>query len=954
MDKLKRIFEMLRLKRILIIILIIVIFLMLLLPGSVYYITIEDGTYEEDDWESTPFVATKYTSGIKIDGNGIKTDSSAQELWDEMIKKNNNIKNYLDKPEELEKLMNAEIVTQYPKIGNSDSDLDGIIQFERHKEDGTSKFLTYVDYNTFSDYIQNSDAKALNYFSLDSDGNAVIAVVNTITNTVSSNDSELDISEVTEELTEDNKDGDGNYKKVTKLFSEQKINYKNFVDKYTMPFQYLWALLVIGEDKDFVLELADLVKDSEIVISIYDNISTTTSVDEYTYNKETRTDTYAELSISNNYGLSNIPKKGYWMPVERIKELNAGSNDIKGTADYTTDENEYKVTNTIKYETNTPVVDMTKADVWITKYSKKYKYKSAETTSDESNSKDLDDTEYVKDDDASNASDNNSDLLNNEHAKDLAKRAREYIKRNRSSGTQGNQSTNNTLNTNSASTENAVAESDDSVNEAVSIKYVKCDVYKHRINRKQKSTNTVVEQKYVAQTPTNDFKVKKDGDELNFVKILCDGDHGKAKYLLTSEIPEWLFELLETNPDTANMVDITKFLFNKVLGKNKFGKFEDSYLESLYGANSDSGSSSDSGGSWNDCVNGDIRVNDESIFIKDVETLKKAFKGYSNSSKLVEHAQEFLNMQTKYKVNALFAAAVSITETGAGTAGNAVKIANSSNSVGAKIGSCWNNWFNIKAPGDSVYGIVYNGEGRSHYKIYASVGDSVDNFGSNIANGSYYYKNGKYTVSQIGHVYCPNSKAYPTQGDDWVKNTLSYIKKFYNAAGISVTELNAGSFVQYYQGDYANIPYGTSNLAKCGCGPTSFAMIASTLSGKSITPADAVAWCGNKYYVGNSGTSWSYYEAAVKHFKLGVTVKQTANINDAITALKNGKYVISSQGPGLFTKGGHFIVLAGIDSNGKITVKDPNKNNAVTKGYNNRTFTSSEINQAAKQFWIFN
>ena len=72
------------------------------------------------------------------------------------------------------------------------------------------------------------------------------------------------------------------------------------------------------------------------------------------------------------------------------------------------------------------------------------------------------------------------------------------------------------------------------------------------------------------------------------------------------------------------------------------------------------------------------------------------------------------------------------------------------------------------------------------------------------------------------------------------------------------------------------------------------------------------------------------------------------------TALKQGKYVISSQAPGLFTSGGHFIVLSGIDSSGNITVKDPNKNNAVTKGYNNRTFTSSEINQAAKGYWIFN
>lgn len=970
MDNVKKILEIFKLKRILVILIIIVVLLIVLLPASVYYITIDDGTYKEDDWESTPFVASTYTSGISVGENGITTDSSAQDLWDEMIKKNNNIKNYLDKPEELEKLMNAEIVTQYPKVGNEDAKLDGIIKFERNKKDGTSEFLTYINYDTFSGYVQNNNTNAVDYFSLDGDGNVVIATVNTTTDTVTSNDNEFSVGEITDELNEDDKNGDGSYKKVTEIVSEQKINYKNFVQKYTMPFQYLWSLLVVGEDKNFVLELADLVQNSEIVISVYDNITTTTNVDEYTYNKEIRTDTYAEVSISNTYGLKNIPRKGYWMPPERIEELKPESYNLKGNADYSTDETEYKITHTIVYETNTPMVDMTKANVWITDYSKEYSYQSAETTVDESNSKDLEDTEFVKDDESSGSSDDNSALLNNEHASELARKAREYIEKNKPKDTIGSGSSSTNFTSGGSVFDSAVNEAskkgsgllkysstngstestDSTVEELLVVKasFVECNKYKHIINRKETTTNTVKEQKYVAQTPTSNYKVEKGDGELNFVSILCDGDHGNAKYMLTSEISSWLFELLEINPDTKNMVELTKFLFNKVTETNKYGKFEDNFLDSLYGASSASGSS------WSSFVTGDINVNDESNFIKDVETLKKAFSGYSNSSKLVEHAQEFLDMQNKYKVNALFAAAVSITETGAGTAGNAIKTATSSNSVGATIGTCWNNWFNIKAGKDSVYGLVYNGEGTSHYKIYSSVGASVDNFGSNIANGSYYFTQGKYTVSDIGHVYCPNSPAYPTQGDDWVKNTLSYINNFYNAAGITVSSLTSGSFVQYYQGDYADVPYGSSNLAKCGCGPTSFAMIASTLTGKTITPADAVAWCGNSYYVSGSGTSWSYFAAAASHFGLGVTVNQTSSINDAITALQQGKYVISSQAPGLFTSGGHYIVLSGIDSSGNITVKDPNKNNAVTKGYNNRTFTSSEINQAAKNYWIFN
>lgn len=70
---------------------------------------------------------------------------------------------------------------------------------------------------------------------------------------------------------------------------------------------------------------------------------------------------------------------------------------------------------------------------------------------------------------------------------------------------------------------------------------------------------------------------------------------------------------------------------------------------------------------------GDFDVHDESLFITDINELIKAFTGgYSNNKMLIANAQAFLDMQEKYKVNALFAAAVSITETSAGTRGHAV------------------------------------------------------------------------------------------------------------------------------------------------------------------------------------------------------------------------------------------------------------------------------------------
>lgn len=171
--------------------------------------------------------------------------------------------------------------------------------------------------------------------------------------------------------------------------------------------------------------------------------------------------------------------------------------------------------------------------------------------------------------------------------------------------------------------------------------------------------------------------------------------------------------------------------------------------------------------------------------------------------------------------------------------------------------------------------------------------------------------------------------------------------------GIGSPGMSVSGFVQYYQGDYSDVAYGSSNIGACGCGPTAFAMVASTILKQKITPADAVSWCGNAYYVWGQGTSWTYFAAAKERFNVPGNLKETTSIDEVASALKSGALVISSQSAGLFTQGGHFIVLAGIDGNDRITVKDPNKNNAVNKGYNDRKFTKSEINASAQNYWIF-
>lgn len=655
MEKFKKTLKSLFSFKLVILTIVVVMIVFIILSSGYYFITIDDGEWEDAELGNpsnyTDHVSISGETGLGVSKDDLKktalkglkySDEEIANMSDEEVisklqinrklKKKPKVKSldevtqaellwcmndvysqYLDKPEELEKLLNAEIITQYPDLGDAEGKLNGIIKFERHKEDGSSEFLTYVDTNTFSKYVDDGDSKALDHFTLDDTGNVVIASINTTTETLDLNDSEANISEYSSNLSEDNKNSDGNYKEVTKTVSKQTIYYKNYVQNYTLPFNYLWSLLVIGEDKSFVMELADLAENSEITISIYDNITTNTNTDVYTYKKETRTDTYARVTPSTTYGLKNIPTKGYWWPVDRITGAGAtvGINDWKNDADYEVDDTEYKITHTVKTEINAPTIALTRANVWIVDYSVEYTYKEAEVISDDTNSKEEEDTEYVLDSDASDNSDNNSALLNNEHAQELARKARKYIEDHKPKETtpastyltgpsgKTNSSGSSSLFTNNiksdpnldllnpnknketTKSDSSGASKDTTTEEvllAVIPSYVKCDVYKHKINRKQTTTFISTQQSYVGQTPVNNPKDDKDADTDNFVKILCKKKHKKAKSFLTDgTTTSWLWEIMQKNC-SDKLIDLTKYLFYKATGTS-FGVKEYDFSE---------------------------------------------------------------------------------------------------------------------------------------------------------------------------------------------------------------------------------------------------------------------------------------------------------------------------------------------------------------------------------------
>ena len=119
---------------------------------------------------------------------------------------------------------------------------------------------------------------------------------------------------------------------------------------------------------------------------------------------------------------------------------------------------------------------------------------------------------------------------------------------------------------------------------------------------------------------------------------------------------------------------------------------------------------------------------------------------------------------------------------------------------------------------------------------------------------------------------------------------------------------------------YSSTGNASQTIGLSGCGPTSASMIVTACKG-AITPdvmSDLFVKYG--YRSANNGTYWSAFRAIADEFDIGYS--ETTNFQRAIELLRNNNYVVASVGNGLFTTGGHIIVLTGIDGD-TIKIYDP-------------------------------
>lgn len=207
----------------------------------------------------------------------------------------------------------------------------------------------------------------------------------------------------------------------------------------------------------------------------------------------------------------------------------------------------------------------------------------------------------------------------------------------------------------------------------------------------------------------------------------------------------------------------------------------------------------------------------------------KSYKGMRDNALKVSSA--LISAQDKYKVNAVFMLAVARQECGIGT--------------NSKHGYNW--WsFGVNA-------------GYS----YDSPEDCVDTAANGIANGSYYFTKGRYTVNEIGEVYCPDSDI-PGQSGPWQEAVRTNMTDLYAAMGITPTTLGGS------QGDILGkakeiIEYARSHGFTYGAPGKG---IPELKNGKKLDCSSYVSWvlyeCGYTQFKGHQHTSSEFYNNTMK------------------------------------------------------------------------------------------
>ena len=219
-----------------------------------------------------------------------------------------------------------------------------------------------------------------------------------------------------------------------------------------------------------------------------------------------------------------------------------------------------------------------------------------------------------------------------------------------------------------------------------------------------------------------------------------------------------------------------------------------------------------------------------------------------------------------------------------------------------------------------------------------------------------------FSVRNVSHHLTDEQKIL---ADNYAQNLSIFLGDgmFQSAPGTSIPSLGDIRFtdgtvevVYFNQLDerYANQPYGTDNIGGYGCGPTSMAIVVSSLTDDMVDPVEMAKWAyDNGYWCSKSGSYHALIPAAAKKWGLLVEGCPATEPQRIVDALSDGKLVVALMTKGHFTSSGHFIVLRGV-ANEKILVADPASTTRSQQSWDLSIIVSEASRSAGAggPFWI--
>ena len=957
-----------------------------------WYINIDEGTWKENE-KGRPSTYTKTaqisgTEGINVDKDDLITQALLDldftheeianlteadiirilDMSDKLEKTVTSLKDlthaeimwctnsvyskYLEKPENLQKLLDAELITQYPRIeGLSADKLNGIVEFIRYYTDPDTQVetvttLKWIDEDQFKikleEYDQTGNTDVLNYFTLDGDGNIKIAIWERQLGQFYSNDTTSQTNRkkikggVTPAEITSNYDSryvvhknDSTSIEATfddYIVKEQVINYKQMIQKYTLPFEYLWSLLVITESEDFVLELSELAYNSEIKIGIYDNVNkvVTENIEYYREEFREKTEEYLQTDSTGEFVYQGQD------PSDR---------------DWRTEEYDYEIKDIRTTYTNSIQCEVLYANTWIVEVSAEY-----ENTIEQQPR--ITETNPIADEDWSDdISPNPTTTSWTDYYTFTLPSGQEYKRKG-------------------------------------DTHQKRLYKYKRTVNREYVTNTDTTISKYV-KLPSNPPREKTDRDpntDNNFIKIALADENAMTAFGNLGSV-KWLMGILERNSDTVNMINITKHLLY-ILTQNKdydvnfdFSIYETEGFEFVF-----AGTGAEGGLSLT------TTMFEKEIFIRALEEYynKKPNQNFYNNFLL--NAEEIYDASIKNNINPELVVITARAEGNFAEAGGSYNywgigvkngqkkgynysslsngIAAYANLIhqyesGSKAALIMERYNQRKAAGCDPLGYGLPGTLSGMQSIYSSLGRHV--YGSAGTGGYYYMDPARAGVTDIYSTHdeflikCKDSgdpeHAEGTMTTAWeqgqytawqVKQKLKYWDEIFGDFGdrstisgsvdlgdgtgaIGGTENSLGGRIQYTCGTTAETTFtvggrtyinykqyvGSNSNWSGWCSWTALAIVC-TGYGLDVTPEDVRNQIGAGSFNGQSlgkmlGTTSNYEYSNIKE--------------GAINQLKNGKPVIvhvPANSGRWNTDSGHFFTLLSISEDGsQIYVSDP-------------------------------